>query len=327
MNHQKMPTHSLRRIIAILVFLASSCLAYSQTPTQITLCNLKKDPGAYNHKVIELTTFTSQGFEDFTLFDPTCPDWPQIWVEYGGLVKSGTLYCCGVSADREHDKPQVIEDIPVTLVEDDTFHTFNKQLHRHVRESALVHATLIGRFFAGRLERYGNGPAEWRGYGHMGCCSLFVVQQVTHVDDQTHSDLDYDHYATWPYAEKSKVGCGYSEITPLDPAQQLLDFQKSAEEGAEPSAFDQPDIVAVEQLKKIAKLTTEPDLKFDSVNSTSARRVYTWQPKKKAPRYSVILSRPYWLSFYAKDSNHVAWVPLAVYRESCDGGDTVQRIR
>jgi hypothetical protein len=57
-------------------------------PLKISLCKLKSDPATYNHKLVEVTGFVSQGFEDFTLFDPACESWPAVWLEFGGTVKS-----------------------------------------------------------------------------------------------------------------------------------------------------------------------------------------------------------------------------------------------
>src|SRR5580704_11993161 len=65
-----------------LVFLASPLVAYLKQsalpepmpePQQVTICELTKDPAAYNQKLIEVTGFVSHGFEDFTFLDPSCP--------------------------------------------------------------------------------------------------------------------------------------------------------------------------------------------------------------------------------------------------------------
>lgn len=41
-------------------------------------------------------------------------------------------------------------------------------------------ATIVGRFFAGIRQPAATG-VFW-GYGHLGCCSLLVIQQVVSVD-------------------------------------------------------------------------------------------------------------------------------------------------
>jgi hypothetical protein len=58
---------------------------------KVTLCQLIENREAYNHKLIELTSFVSHGFEDFTLFDPECSSRLGVWLEYGGRAVSGTM--------------------------------------------------------------------------------------------------------------------------------------------------------------------------------------------------------------------------------------------
>src|SRR5260221_4835692 len=86
-----------------------STASRGEEPIRVNLCDLKTDPETYNHKLIEVTGFASHGFEDFGLFDPSCPSFPYVWLEYGGTKKSGTMYCCGVSADRNRPKELVVE--------------------------------------------------------------------------------------------------------------------------------------------------------------------------------------------------------------------------
>ena len=91
--------------------------AAEEPPAAVTICQLKSDPAAYNHKLVEVTGFVSHAFEDFTVFEPTCPSYPGVWLEYGGKAKSGTMYCCGVTADRHRPKGLKIEDISIPLVD------------------------------------------------------------------------------------------------------------------------------------------------------------------------------------------------------------------
>jgi hypothetical protein len=88
--------------LTVLAFVVTfvAIAACDEQPEKLTVCQLKNDPAAYNHKLVEVTGFVSHGFEDFTIFDPTCPSWPAVWLEYGGKAKSGMMYCCGVTADR-----------------------------------------------------------------------------------------------------------------------------------------------------------------------------------------------------------------------------------
>ncbi len=48
-------------------------------------------------------------------------------------------------------------------------------------ETVTFRAHLIGRFFAGLKQHTPKGDF-WGGYGHLGCCSLLVIQQVLAVE-------------------------------------------------------------------------------------------------------------------------------------------------
>src|SRR5205085_4356783 len=123
-----------------------------EEPLKVTLCQLKNDRAAYNHKLVELTGFVSHGFEDFTLFDPSCSSWLDVWLEYGGTQASGTMYCCGVSADRSRPKTLVVENISIPLTVDNQFREFDGMLQRS--PDTTLHATIIGRFLSGRQVKY-----------------------------------------------------------------------------------------------------------------------------------------------------------------------------
>ena len=147
-----------RKSCCLIIFVfAAIGLGICEDSVQATVCEVKKDPAAYNHKLVELTGMVSHAFEDFTLFDPTCPSYPEIWLEYGEKSKSGTMYCCGVSADRHRPKELVIEDIPIPLTDDKQFRDFDKLIQppfRSGKYGAMVQATVVGRFFAGRKMQY-----------------------------------------------------------------------------------------------------------------------------------------------------------------------------
>jgi len=69
-----------RATFGVLAFLVSfSAIAMCEdAPQAVTVCQLKGDPAAYNHKLVEVTGFVSHAFEDFSLFDPTCSSWPGV---------------------------------------------------------------------------------------------------------------------------------------------------------------------------------------------------------------------------------------------------------
>jgi hypothetical protein len=293
-----------------------------EEPIKISLCQLKSDPAAFNHKLVELTGFISHGFEDFTLGDPQCPSWPGIWLEYGGTAASGTMYCCGVTANRSRPKPLVVEKITIPLVDDERFREFDKLLQR--RPDSVVHATILGRFFAGQQMKYPKGTF-WGGYGHMGCCSLLAIQQVVSVDPQDRADLDYGASADQPDIDKE--GCGYKFLTPLESSGDLIEAQRKADLGEREWAFSDPQRVAADALARLLNIDEKSITELRETRRAQGRFVYQWRPKAKGASYMVVISRPYLLSFYAKDPKKVAWAVIAAYESSCGGGNSVTRVR
>lgn len=321
---------SLKAMILSAVILTISCsVPTSQTaqkqgsePEKVNICQLKNDPAAYNHKLIQVTGFVSHGFEDFTLFDPSCVSRPAVWLEYGGTVVSGTMYCCGVTAARSRPEQLIVEDIPITLVDDERFREFDKLLHRP--PDSVVHATIVGRFFSGEQIEYPAGKS-WGGYGHMGCCSLLAIQQVVSVDPQDRDDLDYGASADQPNIDKE--GCGYKFLTDIRPYNDLIEAQRRAELGGRETAFNDPQKVASEALARLLNIDEKSITGIREARKSQGRIIYQWHPKSKRASYMVVVSRPYWLSFYAKDAKKVAWAVIAAYESSCGEGNSVTRIR
>ena len=284
-------------------------------PVKVSLCNLTNDPLAYNHKLIDVTGFVSHGFEDFGLFDPRCMTWPRIWLEYGGTTASGTMYCCGVTAERSRPQPLVVEDIPIELKVDDSFNQFDKLTNRG--PDSLVHVSLIGRFFAGEKFDFGNRP-HWGGFGHMGCCPLLAIQQVISVDPQTSTELDYRAWPEQPDVETE--GCGYEYLTEIFRPDILIKDQEQADREQAEWRFSDPKRVATEGLATLLNIKNSSTIKLTLTRSAQGRFIYHWWPNGKTKSYMIVVSRPYMLSFYARDPKRVSWVVAAAYEKFCGRG-------
>jgi hypothetical protein len=289
------------------LFLVTS--ARAQEPDEVTLCQLKSDPAAFNHHLVEVTTFVSHGFEDFTLFDPTCSSGPGVWLEYGGMVNSS-------ASDRTRQNPLVVENIPIPLLDDETFIAFDQFVQRAPDSTA--RATIVGRFFSGRVDR---DPQLERGYGHMGCCSLLTIQQVVAVDPQSRADLDYRARADEPKIE-NKPGCGVRDLLFRHTQGELIDAQRRAEAGQPPFAFEDPDRVGAGSLAALLQIDAGSITHFKRTHEAQGRVSYEWRGHGDTPNsYLVVVSKPYWLSFYANDPRKVAWVAIAAYESSCGLGN------
>ena len=286
--------------------------AEPQGPEKVSVCQLKSDPAKYNHKLVEVTGFISHGFEDFGLFEPTCESKGSIWLDYGGTKASNTMYCCDVTPG--HTRPQVatVENISIPLIDNDRF----KELDGMIRTKydLIMHATIVGRFYSGERVSYPGG-VFWSGYGHMGCCMLLMIQQVLAVDPHDRNDLDYRSSPDQP--DIKKVGCGYKDLISDETFGDVIKAQREAELSPRGWAFDNPLRVATEILAQETKIDSGLIKGIRQGRQSQGRIIFHWKPGKTNVSYMVVVSRPYVLSFYARDPKRVPWVPIAAYRIGC----------
>lgn len=157
-------------------------------PLDVSVCSLLRDPSAYNHKLVRVSGAVSRGFEDFTLSDGACPGTAgQIWLELGGRVGSGVMYCCGVTDQTRRADPLVVEGVVTTMREDATLERFERLTRSTARTYGQAHATLVGVYFAGEKQVLPGGTF-WGGYGHLGMFSLLVIEQVVTAEQKARSD-------------------------------------------------------------------------------------------------------------------------------------------
>ena len=187
------------------LFLVVPSLAIGQAaspgekPLETTICELSGHPNRFDGELIQVRGYVTRGFEDFTLHDSPLPFASsckaRIWLELGGdgkgprnymVVDTARLY----NAPAEWQKQGQIDS--VRLVKDQTFSEMMEKLRafrsvqpggtgcRGLRLCALyqVQATITGRFFQAHIAGRNNGQ-YFEGYGHMGCCHMLVIQQVT----------------------------------------------------------------------------------------------------------------------------------------------------
>jgi hypothetical protein len=162
-----------------IVGIASSTIATAEEPVDVTVCDIKRDPGVYNHKLLKVTGDVSRGFEDFTLSDESCGSSNTIWLEFGGTKGSEVIYCCGVAANSARPKSLTVEGFETPLVRDQKLKMFEKMTNRKSGYGT-AKATIIGRYFSGEKRQLPGGTI-WMGYGHMGMATLLVIQQVVAV--------------------------------------------------------------------------------------------------------------------------------------------------
>ena len=312
------PAAHLRCLACILIALFIVTISHAE-PAKVSACQLKKDPAAFNHKLVEVTGFVTHAARNFTIYDPTCPTWPAIWLEYGGSINSGTVACCKSLADRQRRQPLRTEDLPLPLTDNQLFQDFDRAIQPPFppdQAGAVEHATIIGTFFAGRQMQDAAGQPYWGGFGYLGCCSLLAIQEIKDADTTRRNDLDYGEST-----EKLSLpdpDCTLRMLLPDEQTSTFLQAQHEAESASREWAFTDPARVAAETLSHVAHLKAVSAAGLKLTHDTLARKTYQWSTGHSAKTYTITMSRPYWLSFYARDPHQVAWVPVAAYETTCD---------
>src|SRR4030095_514256 len=201
--------------------------AVADTVEEVTICQLAADPAKYNQKLVKVTAFLSHGFEDSSLFDPSCLPQFSIWYDFGGKRSTGALYPSGAVPSRTRPEEATVEGISIPLVADTNFETLDRLLHRS--GGTIVHGTVVGRFFLGEKENVADGSDWWTGYGQLGAKGLFMVQQVLHVDQHDRTDVDYD--SSEPLPDFGNKECLYQVVDLESDIESAIEVQKRAEAG------------------------------------------------------------------------------------------------
>ena len=188
-----------------LVLLASAllpCAIHTQSLSEktevVTLCALRKNPERWDHKLIRVTAYVTHGYEESEIVDPACGDsrdGSEVWMEYGGQIGSGTMYF-GSASPRHREKDLVVEAVSLPLLNDAKFKTLDGMLQSmpHSQGVVVVAATVEGGFFSGKAHKQGESQT-FGGFGHFGCCSLFVIEKVDSVAERPLDAKEKERFA------------------------------------------------------------------------------------------------------------------------------------
>lgn len=285
----------------VLLFASASLLAWGQK--EVGVCEISANPQAFHKKQLIVDAFASSGFENFTLQDPTCDKQIGIWLELGGSGTHDIVYCCPPASKK---RQTVVERIRIPLVENRLLEDFRAGLR--VDGGAMLRVRLKGRFFA--------TPANRRfGYGHLGCCELFVIEEIMAVQSDSNPDLD-PHAANRHYSTRS--GCRYlSTLKSFRWDSAILAEYRSAEISSDASNFTDPLAVARKALSNLVRI---PEPASESVfidHAGPGRHEYSWLNPADGATIKLVISKPRWLAYYAKDPSHIPWLAVSVTKEDC----------
>lgn len=180
---------------------AQTAISPPEVAVPVTTCELSREPQRYAGKLVQIHGVVTRGFEDFSIGDPSS-SFPlqecgaNIWLEPGGDGKGPRPYVVLHSgwpqADMEDWAQQARVD-SVRLLQDQQYKEMLQRLSAYRQRAPdgtdcdglllcslyKVTATITGRFFAMRQAKFPDGRPYLHGYGHMGCCHMLVIQQVS----------------------------------------------------------------------------------------------------------------------------------------------------
>jgi hypothetical protein len=339
--------HFMRRryqTVSLLIGLAGISLsavaqvAPLETPkdhvTDATVCQLRSSPAEFDRKRIRVNAYLSLGFEEAGMHDPSCLENSSTNGQSSNRDERG--FWVEFADEAEHEGVKGF--LPV--VEDAKLQQFHDVFDQ--RDGQMPRAVLIGTFYEAKPPQ-GSEPGEisfLSGYGHMGCCHLFVVSQVESVETQYSANLDYSpHWRTseprWCYSHET-----YGIPTDVD----IRSWQQAANNGADLWRMD-PMKVAEEQLeamrlgrfKDTGSLTSEYGIPDDpeearyflappdarptetlvEASSQFFRKEYEFIAPDRKSRLVIVVARPYWLEELAGSAAKAIWAPVASAEVSC----------
>ena len=174
-------------MMIVLVLSISGTCAWARAAQDVDLCTLKLNSAKFDGQRIRIRGTVSLGFENFSIAAIDCshPIASYIWLTFGGDFPEQAVYCCGDHSRRKH-QDLVIQGRTIPLKRNAALEWFVQALNASrnrmpngepcENESCKfyrVTASLTGWFFARNTER---------GFGHLGCCSLFAIERVEDVD-------------------------------------------------------------------------------------------------------------------------------------------------
>jgi len=183
------------RLLRIVAFVGLVCVPRSvcaqENPVDALGCEVARNPKAFDGKPIRVRGTLNVYFEDFSLGTGNCDTHQSIWLAFGGDVP-GIVASTINDNFRKADADIQVNGVSYGIKKDENFRRFyaliaarhgNKPVYR-------VTATLTGTFFAGEERKLPNGLTHFGGYGHLGCCTLLVITQVSDVESVPPADLN-----------------------------------------------------------------------------------------------------------------------------------------
>jgi hypothetical protein len=187
-----MPKRLVRVALIVILFCAIPFVRAQESPVALSGCELAKTPKDFDGKLIRVRGGLNVHFEDFTLGIGNCDSEQGIWLAFGGDVP-GIVASTANDNFRKPGSDFKVNGVSYNIKKDDNFRRLYALIASHHADKAdyEVTATITGLFLAGEESKYGKGNTViYSGYGHLGCCALLVITQVSEVESVPPANLN-----------------------------------------------------------------------------------------------------------------------------------------
>ncbi len=160
------------------ISLFASPASGQSTPTIVPLCDVLRNPASFEGQKITVRGSIILAFEEFSMYSQDCSIDARVWLMFGGDVATPTMSTVN-DTSRVAGTDPLFGGTRYGLKKDENFRKFYALItsRRDGKPAYRVTATLTGTFFAATHNRQ-----EWRGYGHLGCCHLFIISAVSDIE-------------------------------------------------------------------------------------------------------------------------------------------------
>jgi len=171
-----------------IVFLAAPQARSQESVTEVPFCDLAKNPKDFDGKKIRVRGTFSVHFEDFTLFSKDCKSADGPWLAFGGDVP-GIVTSMVNDNGRQSGVDLNFRGVSYGIKKDENFRRLYALIAalRGNEPEYSVTATLTGTFFA---KEKATADGFVGGYGHLNCCSLFIITEVADVVSDPPANLN-----------------------------------------------------------------------------------------------------------------------------------------
>lgn len=205
----------MKRLFAIALMCASSCCLHAQA-VDTTVCEILKNPAAFNGKIVKIKGTVEAGFDQFAIKGAGCGQKVNdIWLAYpeGTKAKSGPAVVLQLQPARNFAGTVAVAEqrAAVTLDKSKDFKQFDSLLSTSFKGDGMclgcgrytVTATLVGRLDAQKagvtFDKAGK-IAAIGGFGHLNAYSARLVLQS--VSDVAPQEIDYSKSAAATKGDK-----------------------------------------------------------------------------------------------------------------------------